>query len=322
MALQIGKDVLGIAKQTAKGTIATNPYFAHGLAGGGLKIDPTQAAEELTSAYLNASGAYREKVENGADFTTRAWQKAVGLYFLLALGSVNTTGAGPYTHVITLGSSLLYATVFEKKGDDSIHAVKDCKLDELEISWDENKPVELKAKFVGGAWSSPATFTPTADESDTTNRFTPVGGTFKYDADSATPVTASVLGGKVTIKRSPEAKFFSGSVEAGDVWEGGCEVETMLKVVPHDTTLWRTLITGTSSGTAVASSPVYGSFEHTFVKGSDSLKIAASSVAFLCDLPEADPKGGAAVSELSGLCYRGATATPLTVTLINTQVSY
>ena len=34
MALQIGKDLIGIAKQAAKGTIAANPYFVHGVADG------------------------------------------------------------------------------------------------------------------------------------------------------------------------------------------------------------------------------------------------------------------------------------------------
>lgn len=323
MALQVGKDVLGLAKQTAKGTIAANPTFLHGLAGGGIKVEISQESDELTSAYLAPAGAYRDAVENGADYTTRAWQKAVGAYLIAALGNVATSGSGPYTHTITLAAgALAYWTVFVKKGDGTITAVKDCKLDELEISWEENKPLELAAKWAGTVFSFPATFVGTVDESDTTNYFVPVGGTFKYDVDSATPVVASVKSGKIAIKRGAEPQMFSGAIEAGDVYEGAAEVSCQFNVIPDDLTLWRTIVTGAAAGTTIGTTPLYGSFEHTFTKGADSLKLASSYVAFLADLPEADPAGGAAEMELSGLCYRGGTATPLTATLINTQVSY
>lgn len=321
MALQIGKDQVGIAKQAAKGTIAANPTFIHGLTGGGISASVNQEADQITSAYLAAAGAFRDKAENGADLKTRAWQKAIGLYLLAALGNDAVTGAGPYVHTITLGAALNYFTVFEKKGDNAILAVKDCKLDELEISWDENKPLEVSAKWVGGALSFPATFTGTVDESDTTAYYTPVGGTFKLDLDSATPAVVPVKAGKLNIKRSIDTRYFSGAIEAQDTWEGLCEVETSLTVVPDDTTWWRTLVTGSAAGAGVQVNPVYGSFELTFVKGADSLKLAGSNVAFMCDLPEADPAGGAAESELSGISYRAA-GTPLTATLTNTQATY
>lgn len=322
MALQKGKAQIGIAKQASKGTIAANPTFAHGLTGGGLTIAVNQEADPVTSAYLNPSGAYRDKVENGANIQSRVWQKAIGLYLYGVLGGISTSGSGTYTHTITLGSSLPYLTVFEKAGDAAIHAVKDCKVDELEISWEENKPLEFSAKLVGGVWSAPATFTPTVDESDTTNYYTPVGGTFKYDIDSATPVVASVKGGKINIKRSAEPVFYSGAIEAADVFEGSCAVEVALTVLPDDTTLWRNIVTGAVGGASIQTSPLYGSFEVTFAKGSDSLKVAGSSTAFLCDYPEADPAGGAVEAELAGVAYRGAGTTPITVTLINTQASY
>jgi len=322
MPLQIGKDIAGIAKQSGKGSIAANPAFAFGLTGGGLSVAISQDADPITSAYLSPSGAYRDKVENGASLQTRAWQKAIGLLLLGALGADSVTGSGPYTHTLTLGSSLPYLTIFEKKGDNAIMAVRDCKIDELEISWDENKPLEVSIKAAGGVFSFPASFTPTNDESDTTNYYVPVGGTFKYDVDSATPVVAAVKAGKITIKRGAEAQYFSGAVEAGDVFEGGCAVEVSLTVLPDDTTLWRNVVTGAVGGTSIQTTPLYGSFEVTFTKGADSLKLAGSATAFLCDLPEADPAGGAAESELAGVAYRGAGATPITATLINTIASY
>ena len=441
MGLQIGKDVFGIAKQSGKGVIAANPYFAFGLAGGALTVDVTQEPDKLTSAYIASAGAYRSKIANGAKFETRAFEKSIGLLLLGALGestpsggappvaavlttalagvnndltflaktagtagnsitvalvapdaanavlsvdvassavSVNLAtgpgkaitstatdvrnainadaeakalitaslapgnsgagivtalsaanlaggaaagGGGAYTHVIKLGDALDYFTVFERKGDDTLVAVQDCKFDELELSWEENMPLSVAATLIGGLLSFPATFVPTVDESDTYEYFTPVGGDFKFDVSGSSPSTATIIGGKIVIKRNVEAKFFSGSIDAGDVYEGLCEVEVALTVLPDDMGLWREVVTGSSDGTAIGIDPVYGSFSLEMVRGSDSLTIEGIRTAFVCDMPEADPEGGAAEVELAGIAYR-TTDTPITVTLVNAQASY
>lgn len=318
-----GKDVIGIARQYGLGQVALGPQFAHGIAGGGVKVDPNQEPDPLTSAYVSPAGAFRDKLENGAAYTARAWLKSVGLYLLAALGNIST--AGPvetlYTHTITLGDSLPYFTVFEKKPDNTIVAVADCKIDELSLEWEENKPVVLGATFVGGGLSFPVTFTADVNELDSRDYFTPVGGSFKLDIEGSSPIETPVLKGKITIKRSAVAQFFSGDIEAGDVVEGMCDVDCALTIVPDDLDEWRTIITGTDSGASAATAPVYGSFEITFEHGTSSLEAAAASVGFLCDLPEGDPGGGAAEVELSGVCYRVST-TPITWTLINAQASY
>ena len=321
MGLQTGKDVFGIAKQTALGSLATNPYFSIGLAGGGMIVDANQEADALTSAYLNPAGAFRDKVETGFNIETRAWLKSIGLFLYGVLGGLNTTGSGPYTHTFTLSTALPYLSMFETKGDASLHAIKDCKVSELEFSWEENAPVAVKASGPGGAWSVAATYTPTVNEADTVDYFRPVGGTFKFDADSGTAVVEPMLGGTITIKRDVEAWFYSGAITAGDNEERACEVEVALTLTPADIGLWKTLITGASGGTSIAATPTYGSFEVTFVNGTASLKLAADRVAFLCDFTEADPAGGSAKVEVSGLAYRNTT-TPITVTLINSQATY
>jgi hypothetical protein len=440
MALQVGKDVFGLAKQSGKGTIAANPYFTFGLAGGGIAAEVKQEPDKLTSAYLSPAGAFRSEIANSAKFDTRAFQKSLGLLLYGALGACSTSGGAPavaavlttaltgvnndltflaktagtagnsitvalvatgndtplsvdvassaitvnlatgsggavtstatevrnainvdaeaaalitaslapgnsgsgvvtalsaanlaggaaaggggaYTHVITLGSSLSYLTAFQEKGDGTLIAVQDCKVDEVELSWEGNKPVKVTAGLVGGLLSFPATMTATVDETAAADYFTPVGGTFKYDVDSSTPAEADVLGGKVTVKRNAEAKYFSGSIDAGDVFEGVCDVEVALTVIPEDMTLWRNVVTGSTSGTAVQSTPLYGSLELNFVRGADSLKIECANVAFIADMPEANPDGGAAEIELAGIAFRVA-GTPLTATLVNAQATY
>jgi hypothetical protein len=315
-------DVFGIARQAAKGTLETNPTFAHGLAGGGLAVDPSQEPDKLTSAYLSAAGAFRDKIENGFSIETRAFQKAIGLYLYAIMGGLSTTGEGPYVHTITLGSSNPYLSAFEKKYGPMHFGLRDCKLDELSLEWEENKPVVVKLKGMGTVLSFPVSFTPTVDETDTDDYYTPVGGTFKLDLDSATPAVVPVRAGKFTIKRGVETPFFSGAIEAGDANEGACSAEASLTIRPDDLTVWRNALTGATNGASIMTTPQYGSAEVTFVAGSDSLKIAGSHIAFLCDLPEADPEGGAVDCELAGEAFRGTGTTPLTFTLTNTQASY
>jgi len=439
--LQVGKDVFGLARQGALGTPAAAPQFAHGLAGGGIKVGVNQEVDPLTSAYISPAGAFRDQVDAGAEITARAWTGSVGLYLLGALGDIDTSGGAPavpavlttaltganndltflavtpgtagnsitvkltdpsgnnqalsvsvvsndidvslatgaggaitstarqvrnalnadtsaaakittdiapgntgygivtamaktnlaggaaaggggaYTHVISLGETTPYLTAFELKGDDTKPVVQDCKVDELGLAWDGNKPVELTAKLVGTVLSFETTFEALTDELDTVTYFRPAGGTFKLDVDSDTPATAALIAGSVSIKRAAEPQFYSGDIEAGDVAEGFCTVECSFTVVPADLDEWRTVITGSDSGTGVDGDVVYGSFEMSFENGVDTLTLAADKVAFMCDLPDADPAGGAAKVELAGIAYREGT-TPLTAVLVNAHSDY
>ena len=110
--LQTAKDVVGIALQTQRGVPAAAPQFAHGIAGGGVKVEPNQEADPLTSGYVSPANAFRDRVENSADYQTRAFYRSIGAYLLAALGDVATEGsAAPYEHTITLGDALPYLTV-------------------------------------------------------------------------------------------------------------------------------------------------------------------------------------------------------------------
>ena len=323
MGLQIGKDVLGVAKQTALGTIAANPAYAHGMSADSSKVAPSEATDPLTSAYLAAQGAYRDSIDTTIDIETRMWQKSVGLYLLAALGADSVTGSATYIHVITLGSSLPYLSFFGKKGDGTIIGMRDAKIDEIDIEWTGNGAIAFTVKAICGTFSFPATFAPTAtDESDTTAYYTPVGGTFKYDLTTNTPVLASVIAGKVVINRNSASVMYSGAIEAGDVQEGGCDISVSLTVLPTDLTLWRKVVTGSTSGTSLLTKPQYGSVELNFAASPDSLKLAFPNVCFESDMPNADPKGGAEQSELVGTAYRTGATSPVTATLVNTVATY
>ena len=322
-ALQIGRDIIGVAKQPGAGVLAANPTFAHGVS---TASDPSiainQADDPQTSAAPTAPGAYRSSVDEKFTFDTRAWQKAIGLYILAVLGNDSVTGTGPYTHLLTQGLAVPYLSLFAKKGDGAIMAVRDCKVSKLEWSWTDNQPVVVSIEAAGCVLSFPLTFTPGTDESGTLNYYTPVGGTFKYDVASAVPVAASVIGGKITIARDVSTPVFSGAIEPGDAIEGNLTVDVSLDCIPSDTTLWHKIVTGAVGGAAIATTPQYGSFECSFVKGADSIKWGAYNVGFLADLPGADAKGGAAQMTIAGSAYPVAGGTPITATLVNQVATY
>lgn len=315
---------VGIAKQSAKGTAAANPTFAHGLTDGAvLTVDVAQDAEERTSGVRANPGINRTGVMPGMDFTGRAHPKSVGLYAYAAMGGLATTGAGPYTHVITLADSLPYLSGFGKL-NSSIFKVQDFKVDSLGFSFNENEPVEMAVSGMGTVIDFAATFTPTTDETIGTESayYIASAGTFKLDVDSATAVTAKIQSGEISISNNLEAIMLSGSVSPSDVFEGRQDVECSFDLVIDNLDEWRTIITGTAGGTSVSATPIFGSFEVVFTSGTASLKLAATQVAFITDFPDADPAGGPVVLSLSGVVVRPASGSPLTITAINGTTSY
>lgn len=323
MSVDRGTIVLGVGKQADKDTIAANPTYAFGAESGGLKFSPQDAPIELSTSSRARYGVYRSGIDESADFGTLALPGSVGDFLMGVLGDEDVTGAeAPYTHVFTVGESRPWYTFFEQVGD-LIVGIKSCKIKSVKFEWSGNEPLKVTVSAPGLTLTFPATFTATTDEIDATTFFTPVGGTFKLAVASATPATASVLGGSVEFTATDDdPSRFSGSHEGGDIFEGWAEAAVSLTVRPDDTDDWRTMLTESDSGTALGD-PVYGSFETVFKSGTYSLTFAGSNVQFIYDLPEA--AGGFTVweTDLAGTCYMpsGDTA-PVVATLVNAVASY
>ena len=142
----------------------------------------------------------------------------MGLYLLAALGNVVTSGAGPYDardHARHAPSPTSRSSRRRATTPSSPSGTP--RWTSSTIAWEGNKPLDVAAKLVGGVLSFPASFAAGTDECDRSNYFTPVGGSFKVDVDGATLAAVPVTGGKITVKRGAQAKFFSGAIEAGDV---------------------------------------------------------------------------------------------------------
>jgi hypothetical protein len=324
MAVQSALALVGAAKQSVKGTAITTATFGHGLTDGAvMTVEVDQSIEEHTSATRSSGDVNRTAITAGVDFTCRAHPKSVGLWTYGALGGIATTGTGPYTHTITMGSDLPYLTTFGTLAGNYFR-LQDIKVDSLGFSWSGNDPLEVAVSGMGTQLSILAsTYTTTNDES-TATYFTPVGGTFSVDVDggSGTAATAKINSGEVTISNNADSVMVSGTIYPDDIVVGRQEVECSFEVTPDDLNLWRTIVTGTSAGTSVSSSVLYGTFSMAFTNGTNSLTLASTRVAFTCDFPDVDPAGGTITLTLAGLAVGSAGGSPLTATLVNSQASY
>jgi hypothetical protein len=312
---------IGVAKQSGKGSVAASPTYAQGVTGGAvMTVEVAQELEEHTSGVRMAPGVNRTGVMPGIDMTGRAHPKSIGLWLYGALGSVSTSGSSTYTHVFTTGDDLPYLSAFGKLGSN-VYSVRDVKVDSLGFSFEAANPVEISAAGMGTVVGYPGAFSPVTDDTKATY-FTAASGTFKLDVDSATPVTASITSGEITVSNAVETIMLSGSISPDDVFPGRQEAEATFEIVVANLDDWRTILTGTSNGTTTEDEPVYGSFEIVFTNGTDSLKLEAGKCAFTTEFPEANPSGGPVTLSLAGLVVQDANSVGLKATLINDVASY
>lgn len=325
MPIQSITALTGVAKQSAKGTLATNPTFAHGLTGGSpISVEPSQSPLDVTAGKRAAYNVVRETVKNGATVQAPAYMKSLGLWLLGAMGADTVTGTGPYVHTYST-NDLPYLSVFAKGISTTIEAIRDCKVDELSLKWSNSKPVDLSVKLAGTVFSYPATFTPTTDETGSESFLIPVGGSFQIDVIGSTLASARVVGGELTIKNNVSAIDPSASIEADDVMEGVQEHSLKLTIIPEDLAEFRKTVTGSAAGTSSSAVVPTGSVSLTFKEnnGTGQLLVTGSKVAFLTSFPDADPKGGAIQIELAGIAVMPAGGTaPLVYALTNAQASY
>lgn len=316
---------IGVAKQASSGTLAANPTFAHGLMSGTpITVEATQSTLEVTTGKRAAANVIRESVKSTVEVNAPAYLKTLGLYLLGALGTKVTTGAGPYVHTYATGD-LSYLSFFLKGIGATNEAVRDCKIDELTLKFENAKPVEVNVKAAGTVFSYPAAFVPTTDETAGEGFLTPTGGTFSVDVIGGSPAAARVISGELTIKNNIATIDTSASVVPADTQEGIQEHTLKLTIVPDDLAAFRSTITGASNGTTVSQTVPVGSVSLSFGEngGTGSLAITGTKIAFLTAFPEVDPKGAPIEIELAGTAVvpNGGTS-PLTYVLTNGQATY
>lgn len=310
MAVQKALARVGIAKQVAKGTPATNPAYAFGVRSGStFGIDIAQEAETRTQFdSLNSPGANRTLATPKLDFETRGFARMIGLLLLGALGAeAAVTGSGPFVHTFTPATTLPWFTLFgDYGGGVEYERISDALLDSLEISWEGSGPAVVKCGWKGITPTWPGAFGTVGTDDSLAAYLRAGGGVFQLDAASGTPVTAPIKSGSVSINNNLDVQEQATTVTPGDIVPSHQQIACSFTLTPAaNFNEWRKTVTGSASGTAVQESPVDGSFNVKFaIDANTDLAFTALHCAFLSDFPDADPGGGAAEVVLEGEAYR------------------
>lgn len=317
---------IGVALQAAKGVAAAQPQYWFGVKSGkpaSWEIDEDPI--EVTGSTPLFGDVDRTLVVPGADFTSLLHPRMVGLLLFGALGEMATSGVGPtFTHVITPANDLPYLTFFGRAFGGDYVRVRDCKIDELELSWENAGHLSLAVTAMGVKlnWQNVA-FVPGVDESFAAPLFRAAGGTFKVDPAAAVPIARNIVSGSLKIANGTEAVPQSGSVEPSDVAPAVMDVEVGINVAPDDLVDIRKALTGAAAGLEISQVPIYGSFEWLFaIDANTDLKVASSRFQVKPEMPEADPSGGFLEFDLAGKVLQPPTGDAVTVTLRNTVADY
>ncbi len=331
MSINTSIGLIGVARQADKKTPATQPAFVHGLTGGQtFKLDRSVESADVSCGVRAGTDSYVSSITPGVDFETYGYADVIGLYLFSVMGNVvssaNTPGAS-HKHVVTLGDTLPYLTFWGRIGGEYTRT-DGCKLDQLEMEFEGNKPLGFGITVIGmDAELGLAKFPGTVDPSCFDGYFVPTGGVFKLDTASGAPVEAPVTKGKLTLSNSCTAEPLAGMVTPGDVEEGKLSTSGSVTVKPQDMKLYRKMITGSETGTKPTGKMVYGSFEWNFTHSKNpnyKLVVSSARVPFTCDFPKVDPNGGAAELEFSfeGVGVESRGGSPVTATVFNDVEKY
>ena len=84
-----------------------------------------------------------DSIATGADFETYGYSDVLPLYLWGVMGNIVSTAdtlANHFKHVITMGDALPYFTFWGRIGDEYTKT-DGCKIDQLEMSFEGNKPL-------------------------------------------------------------------------------------------------------------------------------------------------------------------------------------
>ncbi|KRN55042.1 MAG: hypothetical protein KHZ79_06235 [Atopobium minutum] len=329
--------LLGVAKQTDKTTPAAEPTFRHGLTGGSL-IKPERSVEQKGIACglraNTSNSSYVKEVNVAIDCETMSYADAFGLYSTATLGNCVTTPAaesGYYKHVITLGSTIPYLTFWGQIGDTTQQTVQKavgCKMDTLNLEFDGNDPLKVGLTAAGLDADLFGQFPGSVEPSCFDGYFIPTNGTFKFSADSQTPVDdITITKGSFELSNSLEGTRGAGKVSPSEISESKLKTSVKVTTVPEDFSPIRRVLTGSNTGTKLAGKIVYGSAAWSFTHSQDekcTLEVEFTNVPWTCETPQVSPDGNAAEVEFSAddIGVASKSGSPIKITLVNKVASY
>lgn len=314
---------VGLAKQSAKGSAATQPVVVYGVESGAAGDVPlTEPNVSSTAASRMAAAAVREQVVPGAGFTALGFSRAIAQILFGGLGTNVDSGAGdPWTHTITGPTSdVSWWTFFGRFGTEYLN-IADCKIDSFKIDFDAAL-IKVSCVVKGCTLTLGASaWTPT----NTDDEVTP-GALYSTGQAAATFTLDSanmrVVKGSIEVANGLTPIIPSYKVTPDDFGVGEQIAKCQFTIIPDDLVYFKKSITGTGTGTIVASVPFYAPWSVKFIENVTSathdLTIAGARSNLMVKFPPGDPKGGAAEVVVDGSILDPRTGgAALTATLRN-----
>lgn len=297
------------AKQTARGTAATTAFKKANLLSGGLSGNVAMGSEPVADGNrFNRAFQYPESLDGGGAITVQGQTGIVANLLYNFLGSVSTTGTGPYTHTITPsvnGSN--WMTFWQTVGNQvkRQRQFNDCRISQLVINAaQDQKPWHVAATVI----SLDPDVVYTSDPVKTTDSTTPMlytEGVGNWTINGTTyPVHQAVT---VTLGDSLEA-VRGEKITAQDVGTG-VGTMTLEATLAWDATvqaLANTLKYGTATPTVGTkpqqTAPALGSYLFDIVRSTtEEIKMNATSISWsIPDEPDPNPSGGVPTMTLTG----------------------
>lgn len=142
--------VLGIGKQTSKGTPQTTPKFRMRLTGGSVVPDVQTLDLPETDSSIQRSKAVKVGQLVGGAVEGFVRSDEIGLLALGALGTEGVSGAGPYVHTASASGTPPYFTLYSVYDTTAlVDQYVDCRIQELTIRGGGGQAITYSASFQG-----------------------------------------------------------------------------------------------------------------------------------------------------------------------------
>ena len=317
----------GIAKQSAEGTGATNPTYAHPVYAG--LPGPAQATTRfnVTDVDNQYPGLVKTDAHWEADIVVPGFPASAGAYIVGLLPTDTKTGASdPYTHTFTPVGNDYFQTLFARRPGDLYEKFVDGLIAELRMEMSADEPLKLGLRALGKTVTVlGSAYTPVTVEKYTATGeyFTPLGGTLKLDVATtpATTTVTNIVGGTIRIARQTDLVNTCENLTPGLISRGRMEVGVALDTVWQNFDAYRATFFGSTSGTTLSSTIVMGSIDFTFAcngNSNHSLQVKVPNVALLVpEPPQPDPSGAPFKVAIDGVAVQPAAGSIVEVVLKN-----
>lgn len=319
--------VVGFGRQTAEGSALSVPKFEIPM-GAGL-VGPEKAVEELPWTFdsQDSAGHYVSRTSGLIDVTVPILPKSCVTVLQAVLGARSTSGAGPYTHVLTPADTLPFLTWFFAQPGGNYWTLADSKVGSFGLTFSAGSPLELSLSGAGKTSTRAGSKWGAASLVEGVDPFfTYIGADMRFDVGATPAVTQvhSIGAGSISVNRNLD-NIQTDRIGYDYMAEQNRSIEVSLDdVVFESNDVINTIFTGTTSGTTISGATVYGSFKATFI-GSDqaaaatrSLVIELPRVLWAVDrIPSADPSGAVTRYTVTGGVAKPTSGATITATVIN-----